>query len=250
MRFLRLRLAYDGGEFVGWQVRPGQRTVQDELQRAWQAVTGEHVSIAASGRTDSGVHALGQVCGVATASSLSCDALRRALNAHLPFDVRILHVDPAPQDFDPVRDALRKTYRYLLQTGRVPHLFWRHYAWYVPGALDVAAMRDAAARLEGEHDFASFQTSGSARLTTVRHVYRLVVREEQVAGYPQIQVEITANGFLYNMVRSIVGTLVLVGRGKAPPAWADQVLAAVDRRAAGPTAPGHGLYLVQVDYDF
>ncbi len=250
LRFLRIKLAYDGRDFVGWQVQPGQRSVQDDLQRAWRAVTGESTAIAASGRTDSGVHALGQVCGVATASTLACDALRRALNAQLAADVRVLNVDPAPAGFDPVRDALRKTYRYVLQSGRVPHLFWRHYAWYVPGALDVEAMRSAAKLLIGEHDFASFQTSGSARRTTVRHVQQLIVRDEQVGGYPQLHVEITANGFLYNMARSLVGTLVWVGRGKRQPAWVAEVLAATDRRRAGPTAPGYGLYLVHVEYDF
>lgn len=250
MRALRLRIAYDGAAFVGWQVQPGQRSVQGDLQRAWQAVTGEVTTITASGRTDAGVHALGQVCGLTTASTLSCDAVRRALNANLAEDVRVLHVDAAPLDFDPVRHALRKTYRYLLQTGRVPHLFWRRYAWYVPGSLDVAAMQAAAVHLQGERDFASFQTSGSERLTTVRRVERVAVGEVAVAGVSQIQIEITSNGFLYNMARSMVGTLVLVGRGKAPPAWAADVVAAADRRVAGPTAPAHGLYLVNVEYDF
>ncbi len=187
---------------------------------------------------------------MATQAEFTCEVILRAMNAVLPSDVRVLEVAPAPVGFHAVRDAIAKTYRYKIQTGQLADLFLRKYAWHVRGRLDLDSMKSAAERLVGVHDFASFQSAGSTRLTTVRCVQRLLIHEWMTNDFPGIEIEITANGFLYNMVRSIVGTLIIVGHGKQRPDWIDQVLTASDRRRAGPTAPAHGLYLAHVEYGF
>lgn len=250
LRSLRLVVAYDGTAFAGWQIQPRDLTVQQLLQEAWQSVTGESIGIVASGRTDSGVHALGQVCSLASESALSCTALMRALNANLPADIRVLLVDEAPEGFHAIRAAIEKTYRYQIQFGPHPSVLLRRHHWYVRGQLDVPAMREGAAALIGEHDFASFQAVGAERKSTVRTVTKIHLMDRESDGYLQLWIEISANGFLYNMVRNIVGSLVLVGRHRKPPTWIAGVLAARDRRAAGPTAPARGLILLQVRYSF
>jgi tRNA pseudouridine38-40 synthase len=179
---------------------------------------------------------------------LSCRELHRGLNAVLPLDIKVLEVVDVAPGFRAINDAIRKTYRYELQTGDVPDLFIRNFAWYVPRRLDVPAMQAAARCLIGRHDFASFQTTGSDRLTTVRTVERLEVSDRWHAPYHYVTLEITADGFLYNMVRAITGTLVKVGQGKESVEWVSRVLAACDRRVAGPTAPPQGLYLWSVEY--
>ncbi len=263
MRTLKLLLAYDGTGYAGWQVQPGQPTVQAALETAITKVTGRTVRTVASGRTDAGVHALGQVVGFSTDAALSCDAFRRAINANLPRDIAVRDVVEAPHGFHPIRDAVRKRYRYVLYDASIRDVFSLRFAWQYPyGRLDAAAMQRAARALLGRHDFRSFQTTGAERKTTVRTVLDLsVVRggAEQVTppndtaggchdGSPWITLEIEADGFLYNMVRAIVGTLTEVGRGAQPESWPAEVLAAGDRRRAGPTAPPHGLFLVNVTY--
>jgi tRNA pseudouridine38-40 synthase len=153
-----------------------------------------------------------------------------------------------PATFHALRDALRKRYRYVIQDGRLPDLFARKYVWHVYQRLDEAAMREAAAALVGRHDFASYETSGSPRLTTTRTVFDLVVERRPAELTDRVIIEVEADGFLYNMVRNIAGTLVAVGKGKEPPSWPGQVLARLDRRAAGMTAPPQGLFLVGVEY--
>jgi tRNA pseudouridine38-40 synthase len=257
MRTLKLTLAYDGTDFAGWQFQPGQRTVQQTLHDALSQITGEKISAVASGRTDAGVHALGQVVGFTTNSHLSPDVFLRALNAELPRDLVVLSAVEAPGGFDPIRHAVRKRYRYFLQDGPVADVFSRRYAWHVFRRLDVAAMQRAAESLVGRHDFTSFETGGSERVTTTRTVFELSVTLQPtrsaaldcVGDGREIQVEVVADGFLYNMVRNIVGTLVEVGRGAREEVWPAAVLAACDRRAAGPTAPPHGLFLVKVEYE-
>jgi tRNA pseudouridine38-40 synthase len=257
MRTLKLTVAYDGTDFAGWQFQPGQRTVQQTLQDALAQITGEKSSAVASGRTDAGVHALGQVVGFSTNSHLSAEVFQRALNAELPRDLVVLSAEEAPLGFDPIRHAIRKQYRYMIQDGPIADVFSRRYAWHVFRRLDVAAMQRAAAPLTGRHDFSSFETAGSQRITTTRTVYELSVARQPVrspAGATcgdrtEIEVEVAADGFLYNMVRNIVGTLVEIGRGARDEAWPAGVLAACDRRAAGQTAPPQGLFLVSVDYE-
>ncbi len=249
MRFLKITLAYDGTDFAGWQVQPNERTVQQTLEEAWQKVTGESIRAVASGRTDSGVHAIAQVVSLKTDSHLAADVLCRALNANTPEDMTVLDVCEAPDGFHAIRDAIRKRYRYVIQDGPVRDVFVRRYAWYVPQRLDAEAMHSAAQLLRGTHDFASFEASGAERATSVRTISDIWVRREAAETGERIIMEVEADGFLYNMVRNIVGTLVEVGRGSQPQEWVAEVLAAQDRKQAGPTAPPQGLFLVSVDYE-
>ncbi len=250
MRSLRLVLAYDGSSYAGWQIQARDPTVQQQMQESWRIVTGETVAIVASGRTDSGVHALGQVCSVATESELPFVAMTRALNANLPPDIQVLRIDEAPPGFHAIRDAIGKTYRYQIQFGLVSNVFLRHHYWHIRKPLDVELMRRAAAELIGEHDFAAFQAMGGDRVSSVRTVRRLELIHRQVGGFDELLIEVSADGFLYNMVRIMVGSLVLVGRHKKPVGWLSTVLDSRNRRSAGPTAPAHGLALVRVDYAF
>jgi len=248
-RFLKLKLAYDGTAFAGWQIQPNARTVQEALEAAIAKITGEKSRAVASGRTDAGVHALGQIVSLSTDTSMEPDVLCRALNANTPFDMVVLDVCEAPEGFHAIRDATRKRYRYVIQDGPLPDVFARAYAWHLPQRLDEKAMRAAAQSLIGKHDFASFQASGSDRKTTVRTITDLTVQRRTENDFSKIVIEVAADGFLYNMVRNIVGTLVEVGRGNKPTDWPGEVLAAKDRKFAGMTAPPHGLVLVKVDYD-
>lgn len=246
MRPLKLTLAYEGTAYAGWQIQPDQPTLQAALEKALHRVTGEAVRVLASGRTDAGVHALGQVVGCATNGRLANDRLQSALNAVLPPDMRVLRIETAVTGFHAIRDAVSKRYRYVIQDGDVGDLFLRRYCWFVPGSLDEHAMHRAAQPLVGTHDYSSFEASGAPRCSSIRTVRELTVARE--AGAATITVEIEADGFLYNMVRNIVGTLVEVGKGRQAEGWAATVLAAGDRRKAGRTAPARGLFLVHVDY--
>jgi tRNA pseudouridine38-40 synthase len=248
MRTLRLTIAYDGAEFGGWQRQQGRRTVQGELERVLKQITGEEIVATSSGRTDSGVHALAQVVGFKTATWLADDVLLRALNAELPDDLAALDLRPAPEDFDPIRDAVRKRYRYVIKDGRVPDLFSRRYLWHIHQRLDVDAMQQAARGLLGRHDFTSYETTGSRRVSPIRTVYDILVERRQAEFTDHVIVEVEADGFLYNMVRNIVGTLVRVGRGQQEIAWPAEVLAARDRTRAGMTAPAQGLFMLWVKY--
>ena len=249
MRFLKLTLAYDGTGYAGWQVQPNQPTLQGTLEKALAQITGERIRAVASGRTDAGVHALGQVVGFATGCGLSLAAWRAALNAHLPDDMAVREVVEAPAGFHAVRDAVHKRYRYVIQDAPIRDVFARRYAWHVRQRLDAAAMDEAAQTLLGAHDFASFQASGSPRATSVRTVREIFVRRCGGESAQPIVMEVEANGFLYNMVRNMVGVLFEVGRGARAVDWPAEVLAARDRAAAAATAPAHGLFLVRVDYD-
>jgi tRNA pseudouridine38-40 synthase len=245
MRNLRLTIRYDGTDFSGWQTQPARRTVQETLEAAIASITQEpRVRVNASGRTDAGVHALGQVANVYSATKLSCDTLRKAVNAKLPDDVAVTEVAEVPQSFCANKDAVAKRYRYVIRDGRVPDPFTRKYAWFVKTNLDADAMRRAAACLVGRHDFRCFETEWPNRLTSVRTITHLSVN--RFGEFIWLDVE--ADGFLYNMVRAIAGTLVQVGRGYWPEGEVEAVLRAMDRRRAGPTAPPVGLFLLRVTY--
>jgi tRNA pseudouridine38-40 synthase len=249
MRFFKLTLAYDGSAYAGWQWQPKLPTIQGTLEAALKEVTGETIRAIASGRTDTGVHALGQVVNFQSQTKLPPEVLFKAINANLPADVLVLEVRDAPEGFHAIRDAVGKRYRYVIQDGPLRDLFARAYSWHIRQRLDDQAMRRAAEALMGTHDFASFETAGSQRLTTVRTVRELLVERLFVDLSERVVVEIEADGFLYNMVRNIVGTLVEVGRGRRPESWPAEVLTARDRRLAGMAAPPQGLFLVRVDYD-
>ena len=249
MRHLKLTIAFDGTDYCGWQVQTNGVSIQQRLEEAWEAVTQEKIRITASGRTDGGVHALAQVCGLATCSTMECRDLFRALNAETPFDISVLRVEEAPAGFHAIRDAIQKTYFYQIQYGRILDPLRRRYCWFVPVELRVEAMAQAAKCLVGTHDFASFQSAGAERLTTVRTVSRLEIRADDRPPFPGLKITIAADGFLYKMVRNIVGSLVHVGRGTEDPEWIGWVRDQLDRKSAGQTAPPHGLFLQQVDYD-
>jgi tRNA pseudouridine38-40 synthase len=285
MRRVKLELCYDGGEYAGWQIQkqqPNVRTIQEELEKAIRRVVGADVEVLGSGRTDAGVHALYQVAAFSTESALPCETLTRAINAFLPPDVRIWRSSDVAEDFHPIRDVVRKRYRYLLSDARPAFPFWRRNVWNLREAFDDEAAREAAKFLVGTFDFAAFQTQGSPRKTTVRTIYDVRVERrsvsdsfvfpkarsaasnglsdwENLSGVPRspfgppslISVEVEANGFLYNMVRSIVGTLFWFAtrhQGFESPEKMRQIVEEADRRNAGPTAPPWGLYMIDVVY--
>jgi tRNA pseudouridine38-40 synthase len=251
-RSFKLTVCYDGTNYAGWQVQPQQKTIQRTLQNALTAVTGEAVTIVGSGRTDSGVHALGQAasCTIERWRASASD-LMRALNANLPECIVVREAIDMPAGFHAIRDASGKQYRYQLQVGGLRDVFEHRYRWHLQQSLDIAAMRLAAACFLGRHDFVSFQASGAdPKKTTTRHIRACEVSEQETTSVDALHlaIEVEADGFLYNMVRNIVGTLVEVGRGKQTPDWIAQVIEAKNRCEAGPTAPPHGLFLVRVDY--
>jgi len=245
MRNIRLTLSYDGTDFNGWQTQPGFRTVQETLETAVAAVTGERIRVNASGRTDTGVHAIGQVVNFYTNTHHPPDVLLRAVNAHLPADVVVAEAADVAQAFDANRDAKRKLYRYVVHDGPVANLFLRRYCYHSRHPLDVDAMRRAAEPLRGRHDFHSFETDWPNRMSSVRTITHLAVN--RLAEWIWLDVE--ADGFLYNMVRAIAGTLINVGRGYWPVEQVAEILNAEDRRLAGPTAPAQGLFLMRVIYE-
>jgi tRNA pseudouridine38-40 synthase len=246
MRNFHLTLSYDGTDFHGWQTQPGLRTVQQTLEEAIAALTGaERVRVNASGRTDTGVHAVGQVVNFHSETRLTPEAILRAVNARLPEDVVVREAAEVPESFDANRDALRKLYRYVIHDGTVPDLFMRKYCHHTRYRLDAAAMARAAAPLRGRHDFHSFETDWPNRASSVRTVTHLEVTRQGDC----ICIDVEADGFLYNMVRAIAGTLINVGRGYWPEEHVARILSAEDRTQAGPTAPAKGLFLMRVSYE-
>jgi len=254
MTNVKLIVQYDGTRYHGFQRQNNLVTIQSELERAFFSATGEEVVVRGAGRTDAGVHAEGQVASAKLFRlKLPFDRLPVALNAHLAPDIVVTHAAPVPDDFDPRFSALAKTYRYRLFEGSYVSPFWRPYVYQVPADLDLAAMQAAAARLVGRHDFSSFRSAGSSATDPWRTVSRAALDETYVPLAPgrearMLTFTIQADGFLYKMVRNIVGTLLLVGRGKLTPDGFAGVLDARDRTLAGPAAPAKGLCLVGVDY--
>lgn len=249
LRTFKLTIAYDGTEFAGWQVQPGKPTIQGMLQKACRSITGSDIHVIGSGRTDSGVHAIAQVASCVLPWRAEAERLACALNANLPDTILVRKAVDAPPGFHAIRDAIGKRYRYQLQIGGMRDPFEYRYRWLLHREVDVERMRAAAARFIGRHDFASFQASGSDRKTTVRDLRACdVLLQHTDTDRQHLAIEVEADGFLYNMVRNIVGSLVEVGRGKHPPEWIDEVIAKRNRDVAGPTAPAHGLFLLRVDY--
>jgi tRNA pseudouridine38-40 synthase len=244
MRNIKLLLSYDGTDFSGWQRQPDRRTVQQDLELAIARLTGSESRTNASGRTDAGVHALGQVVHFLTPSRHPPEVFVKALNALLPSDVRVLGAWEMPQSFHATLDAKSKRYRYVIDNNPVADPFQLRYSHHVFLPLDVDAMRRASEALLGRHDFRSFETNWPNRMSSVRTITQIAVTRHGAS----VWVDVEADGFLYNMVRTIAGTLILVGLGRWPEARVAQALAAEDRRVAGPTAPPQGLFLVRVQY--
>jgi tRNA pseudouridine38-40 synthase len=252
VRTIKIVLAYDGAEFVGWQRQANGRSVQGVLEDALARIEGQPVPVAGAGRTDAGVHALGQVASFRLTSEIARASLRQALNGILPADIRVSRVEEAPAEFNARFAARAKTYRYRIFNAEVMSPFERRFAWHLPRALHLGAMAAAAAALNGRHDFAAFQASGSLVSSSVRTLHESRWLEEthsQSGDGPILEYQVSGDGFLRHMVRNIVGTLVEVGTGRRTPESMAELLASRDRGAAGPTAPAHGLRLVRVDYD-
>jgi tRNA pseudouridine38-40 synthase len=261
MRIFRLLIAYDGTGLVGWQRQPDGVSVQGLLEDALAPLHTERPVANAAGRTDAGVHATGQVVSVGLDSPLDASAVLRAANARLPPHVRVIDAAEAPAGFHARFDARAKTYEYRIVSRPVCDPFLHRFAWHVPMALDVDLMSEAAACLEGTHDFRCFQSAGSDVRTTVREVFESTVRVVSgsmaaplvpvvgAGAAPVILYRITGSGFLRHMVRAIAGTLVEIGRHAAAPSLIPSLLAGEDRAAAGPTAPAHALCLTHVSYE-
>lgn len=249
MRVFRITLAYDGTAYHGWQVQPDRPTIQATLETALKRITRESSRVIGSGRTDAGVHARRQVAAFRSSTRLSPEVLCRALNANTPDDIYVWKVETVSEQFHAIRDAVAKEYRYTIRDGPDRDVFSRNFVWHIRRRLNVPAMARAAADLIGRHDYQSFEAAGAPRKTSVRTVSRVAVNRVAGQGGTAILIEVEADGFLYNMVRNIVGTLVCVGRGDQPAEWVGEVLRACDRRKAGPTAPALGLTLWDVRYD-
>jgi len=254
VRNILLTLSYDGTDFAGWQAQAqGERTVQDTLSGAVFKVAGEPCTVLASGRTDSGVHALGAAASFQTGSSLEPEILVRALNANLPPDLRVLEARQMPEGFHPIRDAISKRYVYLIANQEVLAPIAGRYVCHESHALDTGAMARASEHLVGKHDFACFMASGSEVKGTVREVFSLEVKVSkgtQVLGFELpgrfIRIEVEGGGFLRHMVRNIAGTLMDVGKGRRAQEDMPGILASCERAEAGPTAPAKGLFLEHV----
>jgi tRNA pseudouridine38-40 synthase len=244
MPTLKLTLQYDGTNYVGWQRQPNGTSIQELIERALEPIEGKPVTIIGAGRTDAGVHAMGQVASVRLASTLDPATLGRALNAALPEDIRVVQVERVSPDFNARFSATGKVYEYRVYAGAFVPPFERRYAWHVPQPLDVARMRSAASALVGTHDFSAFRAAGSDAATSERTLHRL----DLSADLPRLMLVAAGDGFLRHMVRTIVGTLVEVGLGRRSVESVAAALASRDRAQAGPTAPAHGLFLVKVEY--
>lgn len=245
LKNIKLLIQYDGTAYAGWQRQRNLPTVQGILEDVIKQITGEDVKVCGSGRTDAGAHALGQVANFLTRASLRPQEFKCAINALLPPDIVIVNAEEVPIDFHARKHAKSKIYLYMILNRDFPSAIWNRYCWWVRWPLNVDIMRKAAGFLVGVHDFSSFTNSGGSSKSTVRTVYRaqLDIKRDGFLSF-----EIEANGFLKQMVRVIVGTLVEVGRGRMDLVSFLALLEKGDRRLAGPTAPAKGLFLKEVKY--
>ncbi len=259
MRNIKLTIEYDGSQYSGWQIQRSQnfpvagrkkRTIQEVIEKTLQRILQDKIRLIASGRTDAGVHALAQIANFKTKSNISLKNLQYALNGLLPEDITISKTGEKDLGFHSRFAAKSKVYRYLILNQRYPSALLRNRVYFYPYHLDFKLMRQESACLEGRHDFKSFCASGGKPKDTLRSIKRITIAK---VSYPfkicrLIAIDIEADGFLYNMVRNIVGTLIHIGSGKSKPPALKKILEAKDRRKAGPTAPAKGLYLMEVKY--
>jgi len=245
MRNIRLLIEYEGTNYQGWQVQPKGSTIQGTIEEKLALLTGEAIHLVGSGRTDGGVHAFGQVAHFRTKSKMDVRTFQRALNSLLPPDIAIRKVKEVEEGFHARKQSKSKVYEYRILNRELRSVFYHGYAWHIPRSLDLTEMEKAAEYLLGEHDFSAFRSVGTPTRTPVRRV----IRVEWIEGRDGlIRFEIEANGFLKQMVRAIVGTLVEVGKGKMNSEEFRSVLLSRDRAKAGPTAPARGLFLKKVKY--
>ena len=261
---IRLDVAYEGTRYAGWQIQPDRPTVQSALEDALRRVYGRHMRLAGASRTDAGVHALQQVAHFNTQPddvAVPPEKVREATQRYLPNDIAILATREQPEDWHSIASVTSKRYRFLIWEAEHAHPMLSRFTWRVPIGLDLAAMQQAATEIVGTHDFACFETTGAPRKSTVRTIYELTLREVQ-PGLPYsdvpvpghiagrlLELQIEGDGFLYNMVRTIAGTLVKVGRGRWDAGDVARIIASADRNLAGETAPAAGLCLMRVRYD-
>ena len=245
MRTINLIIEYDGSNYLGWQIQPKGHTIQGVIQDRLKRLTGEPLQLIGSGRTDAGVHALGQVAHFKTESRMDANTFQRALNSLLPEDIVIRRAEEVEADFHARRSAKSKIYEYRILNRSTPPAVDRQYVWHVPQKLNLDEMKKATHNLVGEHDFSAFRSVGSSTRSSVRNILRADWKRGK-GGL--LRFEIEASGFLKQMVRAIVGTLVEVGRGKISAQEFKKILDSKDRKEAGPTAPAQGLFLKEVRY--
>lgn len=245
MTRIKMTIEYDGTNYHGFQRQANAHTLQAEIERRLFELTGEKISIMASGRTDSGVHAKGQVIAFDSQSRIPSDRWSMALNSFLPQDIRVLDAKEVEPDFHPQFQAKRKRYQYLIQRSRENTVFYRNYAYCYPYPLDLKKMQQACTYIEGYHDFTAFCARNATSKTFDRTVYSCKLAEDG----PFLCLDIEGNGFLYNMVRIITGTLIHVGLGKIEAADLAEIIKSKKRSLAGPTVPPQGLYLLSVIYE-
>lgn len=246
MRNIKLTIEYDGKEFNGWQKQPNKLNIQGTIEQAIKTITGEDVDLQASGRTDAGVHALGQVANFKTNSNIPIEKMSIAINCNLKKSIRIVKAEEVEERFHSRLSCKRKTYRYIINNSEIPSAIYRNLETHIPYKLDIEKMKQAVKYFEGEHDFKAFKASGTSSKSSIRTIYKA-----EVLKMPnnRIYIELTGNGFLYNMVRIIAGTLVDVGTGEIKPEDIEKIIESKDRTNAGKTLPPQGLYLVCVNYN-
>ncbi len=245
MANFKIIIEYDGAAYHGWQIQADKPTIQETLEAALSMMTKERIHVIGSGRTDAGVHALGQVANFHTTAKISARSFQAGLNSLLPDDIVIRSCERVDDAFHARFNAIAKTYQYRIRNRLTPSAIGRQYEWFIRKKLDVAAMQDAARMIIGTHDFKSFESTGSPRESTVRTVSAADVYEGEKG---RIFIDVTADGFLKYMVRNIVGTLVEVGLGKLSLENFNHIMKSKDRKTAGSTAPAHGLFLMSVMY--
>lgn len=245
MRNIKLIIEYDGKDFNGWQKQPNKLNIQGEIEKAIEKITGEKVELIASGRTDAGVHALGQVANFKTHSKIAIEKIPIAINSNLKKSILIKSAEEVDDRFHSRLTCKRKTYRYIINNSSMGTAIYRNLETHIPVKLNVLNMRKAIKFFEGEHDFKAFRASGTSNKSSIRKIYKAEIIEKE---NNRIYIELTGNGFLYNMVRIISGTLVDVGLGKISPEYVVEIINSKDRCKAGKTLQPQGLYLVKVEY--
>lgn len=245
MRNIKLIIEYDGKDFNGWQKQPNKLNIQGEIEKAIERITGEKVDLMASGRTDAGVHAIGQVANFKTNSNIPIEKIPIALNTNLKKSIIIKSAEEVEERFHSRLNCKRKTYRYIINNSKYGTAIYRNLETHIPMKLNIKKMQEAVKYFEGEHDFKAFKASGTSSKSSVRTIYSAKVIKDN----ERIAIELTGNGFLYNMVRIIAGTLVEVGLGKIKPEEITGIIESKDRQKAGKTLPPYGLYLVEVNYN-
>lgn len=244
MRNIKLTIEYDGKDFNGWQKQPNKLNIQGTIEKAIESIVGHEVDLTASGRTDAGVHALGQVANFKTESSIPIEKMAIAINSRLKKSIIIKNAEEVDDRFHSRLSCKKKTYRYIINNSKQGTAIYRNLEYHISNNLDIDKMKEAASFFEGEHDFKAFKASGTSSKNSIRTIYKADVYKKN----DRIYIELTGSGFLYNMVRIISGTLVDVGISKIEPKDIPEIINSQKRGNAGKTLPAQGLYLVSVEY--